>query len=509
MSDAGAGGERRRRREQERRADGGQAAPRSPSTSSRPLSPPSTAKPPSPPSTAKPPALPPATRRGRRAAGAPGSPPTADPGTAGRAPVDEPPADEPTTDRATTETAAGRSAAPAPGVAPSTLPRAPERRRPRTAVLALAAGAALLAVVLLVALVTRLAGGPGDDGEPEATGGPATQRTLLVVLADGSGVVGAALTGTDGERTAAVLVPSRLVVDVAGSGRVPLADALRVGDAAPARAVADALGVRVDGSWVLTADGLAALVDALGGIVVDVDTEVTAGDVVVPAGPDRRLDGEAAAALATALEPDEAETARLARQDAVLTAVLAALPSDPGDLADRLAALGEDSRTTGGSALEVLAAAADDAAAGDYAATVLPVRDLATGGDEPLAGVDDAAAAQVLQRRLPGALAAGGDTPRVLVQNGVGEPGLGERARDLLVAAGLRYVGGGNAATFGREETVVAIPSDSDRDRERGLAVAEALGLGPGAVAVGREAPTLADVVVVLGQDFADATRPT
>jgi hypothetical protein len=97
----------------------------------------------------------------------------------------------------------------------------------------------------------------------------------------------------------------------------------------------------------------------------------------------------------------------------------------------------------------------------------------------------------------------------VLVQNGVGTPGLGEQARHLLVDAGMRFVSGGNAATLGRDKTVVAIPSDGQRDRERGAAVAKALGLPDDAIAVGKDQPTLADVVVVLGEDFAAKVSST
>jgi hypothetical protein len=92
----------------------------------------------------------------------------------------------------------------------------------------------------------------------------------------------------------------------------------------------------------------------------------------------------------------------------------------------------------------------------------------------------------------------------VLVQNGVGAPGLGDDARSRLVDEGFRFVGGGNAELLGRQTSAVLVPSSSASDRELGLAVAAALGLPAEVVAVGQEAPTTAEVVVVLGADFAE-----
>ncbi|GMA85697.1 hypothetical protein GCM10025868_09470 [Angustibacter aerolatus] len=50
--------------------------------------------------------------------------------------------------------------------------------------------------------------------------------------------------------------------------------------------------------------------------------------ILVPAGPAQHLTGAQAAAYAVMLGSDEPEAARLARQDHVLTAVLAGLPAD-------------------------------------------------------------------------------------------------------------------------------------------------------------------------------------
>lgn len=398
----------------------------------------------------------------------------------------------------------------------------PSRQRPTSAVLPEEGGepgrrrwllwlAALVVVVLAAVAVWVLLG--RDDGPAEdATGGaPRRTATTLVALEVEGRLTGASLLSSGEDETAALLVPSRLVVDVASGGRIPLRDAVAVSDAAPGNAVGDLLGVRVDGTWVLTGAGLGQLVDAVGGVVVDADTEVRAGDVVVPAGAGQRLTGAQALAFATSLGESEAEAVRLARQEQVTSSLLAALPTDAAQVGELLTGLADGSRTTlpDGELPQRLAAVAGHAAAGAYGASVLPVVDIATGG-ETLYGLDDAAAAEVLTSRFAGAQREGAqESTRVLVQNGAGLPGLADDARTRLVEAGFRFVGGGNAEQLGRETSVVLVPDDSAASRESGGAVAEALGLPPEVVAVGQEAPTTADVIVVLGADFAAAVGRT
>ena len=394
----------------------------------------------------------------------------------------------------------------------SVLPDARGGRRGSRRVIA----AVVAALVLLVAAVVVLAllgdrdAGPDGDAGPGGGAADATTSTVLAAIAADGQLTGASLLAIGPDATSALLVPSRLLVDVPGGGRVPLAEALTVSADAAGDAVADALDVRVDGTWVLTAAGLAQLVDALGGVAADVDTPVRAGDVALAPGDDQQLTGEQAAALATALGEDEAEAARLARQEAVLAATVRALPDDTEEVTALLTSLTEESTSTfpDDRLAQLLTTASAALQDGSYGATVLPVREIATGGDEVLYGIDDAGAAELLASRFADVRRAGAeDAVRVLVQNGAGTPGLGDAARDRLVEAGFRFVGGGNAATLGRATSVVLVPSDERADREAGAAVAEALGLSPDVVAVGQEAPTTAEVVVVLGQDFAELAR--
>ncbi|WP_460444520.1 LytR C-terminal domain-containing protein, partial [Angustibacter aerolatus] len=356
----------------------------------------------------------------------------------------------------------------------------------------------------------------GHDDQPARTTAVAAsvpvQRVVAVALSDDDRLTGVAvLAGTPQGDAQQVMVPSRLLLDVPVAGRIAVAQALVPGPEAPGRAVADALGLRVDATWQLSRSDLVTLVDGVGGVTVDVDVDVTEGArsgsrILVPAGPAQHLTGAQAAAYAVMLGSDEPEAARLARQDHVLTAVLAGLPADR---ASRLALVTSLSHPPTKAALDAVLTVTGDvhdaARAGRMGSTVLPVHEIDTGGDTEAYGLDEAAAATMVAQRLPGAAlpVPPGGRLKVLVQNGVGTPGLGESARGELVEAGYRYVGGGNVDGFGVETSQVLIGDGTSASRRRGLAVATALGLPRTSLRISESAPTVADVVVVLGADFA------
>ena len=336
------------------------------------------------------------------------------------------------------------------------------------------------------------------------------QDVVALALAQGGQVSGVSLLASGAGSGQQILVPSRLVLDVPGAGRVPIAQALTPGAQSLGAALSDALDIRVDTTWVLDSAALARLVDALGGVVVDVDVDVTASAdvgsaVLVSAGAHQRLSGAQAAAYAQLLVGDEPEPSRLARQERVLDAVLAALPAASQARRALLGAL-PDAPTGAGldTVVRTVGRLRADAGAGQLASTVLPVTDIDAGAGVPSYGLDAVGAAAVVRSRLAGAMlpTPAGGVIRVLVQNGVGTPGLGEAARSRLVAAGLRYVGGGNLAGFGVEQSLVLLPDGSPDSRRRGHAVVQALGLNDSALRVSEAAPSVADVVVMLGKDF-------
>jgi hypothetical protein len=392
--------------------------------------------------------------------------------------------------------------------------RAARRARTRRRVLVLAGG--VVGVLALVAAVTvLLLRGGGEDDTRTATE-PAPQRTLLLQLTgvDGTAAASALMGVTAKERTAAVvLVPSGLLVDVAGSGDIPFGETATLPEpAAGAQALTDLLGVRVDDSWALTSEGMAALVDAVGGVpaAVDVDVVTTDGDgnqtVVVRAGT-QTLSGAAAVEYAKYLAEGEPEQARLARFDDVLSGVLDALPEEPARVQAVIGEVGEESAATLDDATLAARLARLKAAsgAGSLVSDILPVTEIDAGAETPTYGLDLGQVAAMMRSLFPGALltAEGGDVVRVLVENGVGTPGLVEQARADLVAEGFRFIIGGNASPFTDEPSAVLVPDGTERSMRRGERVAAALGLPASSVEPTSRGQSVADVIVILGADFA------
>jgi hypothetical protein len=368
----------------------------------------------------------------------------------------------------------------------------------------------LIVVALAVGWLTARPGGSGPGATSTATG---VQRTALLALRDGDQLVGAALLSVSAQDGLAVLVPAELVLEVPGIGRQPLDAAFGVRSRAPAEALSDALGVRIDGTWVLSASGLGALVDAVGGVNVDVDQDLDWRGVQLAEGRGQRLNGRAAAAFASYRHPDEPAASQLARFSAVLTGLLAGLPPKQETIDHQLRALGAESNNLlpPGRLAEMLLRARGLAQGEGWRGLILPIKVLDAGGAS-VESLDTAAARDLVESHLPGARLPEptGGVVRVMIRNGVGVPRLSEAARDRLVAAGLRFVAGGNADSFGRRTTVVLVASDSRVDREHGLRVARALGLSPSQIQVNPLGSAMADVVVVLGQDFADdVARPS
>lgn len=347
---------------------------------------------------------------------------------------------------------------------------------------------------------------PPQRDAPAAAG--RTQRTLLLQVQgpDRAGVAHV-LFAHDGtaREGAAVLIPSQVLVNVPGTGSVPFGRALATGPGTAVRnALSDLMGVTVDEGWVVDQPALVALIDAVGGVEVDVDVEVVRGQgVVVPAGP-QRLAGAGAVAFLTYLAPGEQEQARLARVQEVLDGVVAALPAAP-ELAAVLDGLGPRSVSTAAPAqlAAFLLGLQSDAQADRLQYDVLPVVDLDPGGEVTAFRVDTAAAAAVVDRLLrasvPAGTREGGN--RVLVLNGVGTPGLGEAVRAKLVPAGFVFAGSDNAPRFGYPTTQVLVPEATPEAQALGERVATALGL-PGLQIGTQEFGTVADVVVVVGADF-------
>lgn len=386
-------------------------------------------------------------------------------------------------------------------VLPTRPSRLPSVRRPGRLVAAVAAAA-----VVVAGAGTLLATHKSTHHAPAVVAPPHTS-TVLVAIESGGTIQGATLLARRGNHSQEILVPSRLLVDVPGQGSAQLSDAPKSGPAAAAAAISNALQVRIDGTWLLDTASLSALVDAEGGVDVTLTDDVLPTDGSLPlnlgAGTSH-LTGAQAATLALAIGSQEPEASRLARQQLLLEAVLAKLPVDRSTLATDLQSAHLDGSLTPAGFAAVLAGLRDDIRAGRASSIVVPTNEIDSGSGTPSYGLDDKATAAMVDERLSGAefpVPAGGRA-RVLVQNGIGTPGLGDDARTELVSHGYIFRGGGNAASFGTGPSVVLIPDSSAASRGVGNAVARLLGLPATAVELDSTQTTIADVVVILGSDF-------
>ena len=329
------------------------------------------------------------------------------------------------------------------------------------------------------------------------------EPTLLLQVTDPAGTAVATVLlahdVTAGGAGVALLVPGEVSVQVPAQGATTMAATTTTGSAqAGALALANVLRVRVDGAWPVSEGNLARLVDGVGGVSVAVDHTVVDGATVVPQGPTQHLDGAQAVAYLASTVSGESDAARLARVGTVLQALLTALPPHPADLL----------RSTGALTTATLPPGGLDALLGnlhaDAVAGTLTVQDLPTTTSGGTVLVDPVAAAQVVTATLADARTgqAGGDQVSVLVQNGVGTPGLGATAQARLTKAGLAYIAGGNATTFGQPSSVVMLNDSSATSLAAGRRVLQALGLPASDLRVASQGQSVATVLVVLGGDY-------
>jgi LytR_cpsA_psr family/LytR cell envelope-related transcriptional attenuator len=313
-----------------------------------------------------------------------------------------------------------------------------------------------------------------------------------------------------------LLVPSQLITDVCGVGQVTFGQTLAAanGEQVSRQAVSAALGgITIDGSWVLSTTLFAKLVDAVGGVVVDVDTNVLspgpdgASVLDIPQGTDERLTGAKAVEYATyRASANEDAASQLARLSDVVDATIRALPHTTAGVTQVLGQLGPGGASSLGaeplSAL-LVGLAADDSRPGGVLPIGLPTTLIDSGG-APAYSVDTAKTTQLVEQSFKPSLPAVRPGRKITVElrNGVGSPGLVATACPRLAAAGLVYAGQGNAATFSNAPSEVQIGSDSATDRDDGAKVAHALRLPAGDVRLSALGQDQADVVVVLGRDY-------
>jgi hypothetical protein len=387
-----------------------------------------------------------------------------------------------------------------------------ERKKQQRKRIGLAGGAAIAVAVIVVVGAVAFGVRKATEGGGEST---RTQSTVLFQLRAPDGTAAGSVLlahDTNGNEGLEVLVPSRIITDVCGYNSLNFGDvlALPAGDSASRQALSTMLeNVTIDGSWVLDEAQFAKLIDRVGGVTANVDTDVVqhtgggGGRILVPAGPDRHLTGTQALQYATyRASRHEDASAQLARLHQVVDGMILRLPP-PTALAADLRVLGSGGTSTMG-ATRLTALLSGLQAADKTAGHVLPI-DLPTAlidaGGAPSYRIDtinaDKLAATNLKSSLPAD--AGHRRPTVELLNGVGTPGLISLACPRLQAHHLAYAGSGNAASFNNPHSTIEV---SNNNVELGYTVASALRLPRSDVRRTSQNQSVADVIVILGRDF-------
>ncbi|HVW79859.1 MAG TPA: LCP family protein [Mycobacteriales bacterium] len=377
------------------------------------------------------------------------------------------------------------------------------------------AGGVIVAVVGIAAAVTLAVG--VHHVVTEKSGPTRTQVTVLLQLQGSDGSAdGSVLLASDPQQHEGleVLIPGQLLTDVCGYGTQDFGQVLALpnGETASRTALSNVLdGVTIDGSWILTETQMAKLVDEVGGITADVDTDVvqpTRGGrkIIVAAGDGQHLSGAQAVAYAT-YQSNGGAAAGLARLQSVVDGLVQALPRSESAVEALVRQLGASAQPSDGAvqlSKMLVELAAEDRTQGGVLPTDLPVTAIDAGGSSPSYRPDNSATgiSSLVDQRLSASLPHDANTQHatVLLLNGIGVPGLVATACPKLRAAGFTYAGSGNAPSFSRAKSQVDI--FSDRDVAQGDALAKALGLPASDVRRSDENQDVAKFVVILGSDY-------
>lgn len=376
----------------------------------------------------------------------------------------------------------------------------------------------LIALVVVMALVA--VGGVGwlwyagklpglsessDTGTKTAAAGAAQKRDVVVVhlhdTAGGDTATALLVDNTTTRQATTVLLPNSLVLTTDDGTTTTLAKSVDDDGSDGTRAALDAvLGTDIEGTWRLDTPYLQNLVDLVGNIEVDTDTDVPdpkakKGEApLVRKGEGQTLSGKMAVGYATYRAPGEAQNAQLERFGQVLQGVLRKISSDPQAATVTVQTLAQilDPSLTDKDLGTFLADLADLAKGGDHQTALLPVQADGTLSTEGSSGV---------VKDVLGGTAKSPDKDAavsVSVQNATGTKSDTEDARVVLLNGGFTFLDAGTAAAA---RTTSEVRYADAAGKENASEVAKTLGLPAGAVKKG-EVGANADVTVVLGQDY-------
>jgi len=336
---------------------------------------------------------------------------------------------------------------------------------------------AIVAVVLVIGglafagiqLTGDRGGGPSPTPSPSASGAEAPSSMLALSITGTSNALLAVVGSGGGRVPAAVVTPPGMTVIVPGQGDATTQAVQTLPGASMRVAVSNVVGAWSAHYAVMTLGGFAQTVDRAGGITVDLPDIFILGAQALGPGP-THLTGAQVGSLLRQRSDDAA-----ARWAAVLQGFLAVPPPvQPGDLTE---------------ADDVAAAIAALSSAAGAAAQAVPT--------EEVGGTATIAAEPALDQLVGGLF--GTPVPvRTLIQNGNGEPGIGEAVATRILPAGFRVVLSQNATSFDHATTqIIAIGTAHLPEAQRAKAA-----LGVGTVAVTQVPSGLADVTIVVGRDF-------
>lgn len=329
----------------------------------------------------------------------------------------------------------------------------------------------VVAVLVAAGAITYAANHGSSTSQPRAPGvaGSDGRPSVLAALAvTGAAVPFVAVVGA--RPAAAIVLPPSLSFTAPGQGDVTAADVARLPGDSMRVAVSNAMGGWASHYGVLDLSGLGRIVEGAGGIDIDLAEPAVAGPDVLGPGP-VRLDGPGVITFLSAAK----RNAAVERFVLVLGGLLdAEVTLNREDLlaTDDVAGLGRLLRAARGADV-----------------TIPPVH-LAAGTvtvpDEP---AFDEYLGELFGLSRP---------IRAIVQNGSGEPAIGEAVARKLIPVGFRIVLSGNAESFGHQRTDVLAEGAEHIDAARRARRA----LGVGRVTLSAVPSGIADITIVVGEDF-------
>ncbi|MEU7098296.1 LCP family protein [Streptomyces longwoodensis] len=384
------------------------------------------------------------------------------------------------------------------------------KRRARSRLVALVVVLALVAVAGVGYLwyAGKLPGlSSSSDKKSGTTAAPAAQKRDVIAVhlhdTSGGGTATALLVdNTTTRQGTTVLLPNALVLTDDDGTTTTLAKSVDDDGSSGTREALDTvLGTDIQGTWRLDTPYLQNLVDLVGTIEIDTDTDVPdpvakkkGAPPLVHKGGNQTLSGKMAVAYATYRAEGETPNAQLQRFGQVMQGVLRKISSDAQAATVTVQTLAQilDPSLTDKDLGTFLAKLADLAKGGDYKTAVLPVQ---------ADGTLSAEASASVVKDVLGGTAKSPDRDAavsVSVQNASGRKADTEDARVVLLNGGFTFVEAGTAATD--RATSKVLYADA-ADKENATEVAKTLGLSAGVVAKGT-VPGNADVAVVLGEDY-------